>query len=47
MKYCEENNIKNVIEFFKQQKGKNMHIVLLMSDKELLKELMETHPHVA
>lgn len=24
-----------------------MHIVLLMSDKELLKEMMESHPHVA
>jgi uncharacterized protein YutE (UPF0331/DUF86 family) len=41
-KYFHENSIRNVLEFFKQQKGKNMHIVLLISDHDMLRDLMES-----
>lgn len=39
-KYCHEHSIRNIVEFFKQQKGRNLHIVLLISDYRFLQELM-------
>lgn len=45
-KYCHEHSIRNVVEFFKEQKGKNLHIVLLVSEYSLLEQLMAREPHV-